>query len=246
MSMRWTVAAVFLLLTAPAESRAHQLNYPLGPLPVFEEDLDSGDVFELELGTYELNLSYDPTVNSTGGIYGFGSLMLVGFGGVAPTEFTCLAAGCTFNSLPTKLYPEIGPGFIMVGGDTGHGDFSVQQLGVLILEVTGPGLFAVLGGRFFDADFGKRHVEPSYIAAFGVDPIPGFVPHDPPTPHPDDHYWGGPGRPQIFFPNGFENHPGVGAHQTPEPSGGLLLGLGIVGVILLRRVRGKNGAGARR
>jgi len=229
MRVRWLLGTVLVMLAVPTTSRAYFLSpgKTFGPLPVFEESEGPGGVIELELGSNELTLRYDPTTNATGGIYGFGELVLVGLGDVSLTDFTCTHERCWVGSSPWLP----GKNFAITGGDIIEGEFSLQDLGVLSVEVTGPGGVALLYANFFDAEWGMKSATPMDIAVFRMDGLFHLYPHTAlPSPRP------------TFSPDNLLSAP----EAMPEPTSALLLSFGIAGVVLLRRVRGKNGAGARR
>ena len=119
----------------------------------------------------------------------------------------------------------------MTGGDIIEGEFSLQDLGVLSVEVTGPGGVALLDANFFDAKFGMKRAALIDIAVFQMDGLSHlYSPSAFPSPRP------------TFSPDNLR----AASEAMPEPASALLLSFGIAGVILLRRVRGKNGVGARR
>jgi len=180
MPIRWILVTVLLSASATTIKAAtfSHIETP-GSLPVFEESVGPGGVFELELGTHELSLQYDPTANETGGIYGFGELALVGVGGVSFTGFTCTAVDCT-----TGTWPSGGPAAFMTGGDIFNGEFSVQDLGVLTLEVTAPGGVALVSANFFDAEWSVRKAMSLDVAIYGVGDLEGFFTAPPPNPVP--------------------------------------------------------------
>jgi hypothetical protein len=145
------------------------------PIPVtfFHSSADDGIAGPASLpvpgGDITLHLWADPTAAEGGITYEVQDVVLEASGGVSIVSFTCDSGqgGCLAGT-PTASQ------VVFTAGDASNGNAAPFTIGTLVLNVTGPGALALIGGTALDGAFNGDAIIPHVVITFAV-PEPAML-----------------------------------------------------------------------